>query len=92
MNIETFRNTIYWKTLKGEKILIKDLTDEHIKNIIKRNAPHNETIIPLLKEEIFYRLNKDDEFLKMFKRNSSYIYTVQGTVFYQHFYIAESLI
>ena len=73
MNIENFRKTQKWKTFEGQEILIKDLTDEHIKNIINRNASHNKTIIPYLKQELIYRKKLDEDFLKMFKRNLPYI-------------------
>lgn len=40
-----------WKTGDGEIISIKDLSDEHLKNIIKKETRGYATDIPLLQNE-----------------------------------------
>jgi hypothetical protein len=57
----SIRNKRKWKTATGESILLKDLSDDHIINIIKFIKRHkfvfsrHEELIVILEHEIKYR-------------------------------------
>jgi hypothetical protein len=45
-------NDIYWETVDGNRILIKDLTNNHLINIYKMISNKNSIFMPIIKEEM----------------------------------------
>jgi len=58
-SLEDFRNNLTWGSMDGRKTLVKDLTNEHLVNILnwvrERPRQYSPSLYPLLEREANYR-------------------------------------